>query len=308
VRAGPGRVEIPHLRFASSAPPWGGRAAAASALIAGRQGAAGRRRPAVRAGDRQRAGKTGETVWSWPRRPADALSAAASPASGDDDSVPVRGRPTAVPRSRRPDRVDHDAAKAAVAQLAVDGVSYGSADDTEAAGRLHDAVADLASGRRRCPTAAGRARAAANSPSVHSWRGSRPRRPSLAASRRRAGGPALASGDAARRTSAAGLRRASGRLLDAGRRGRPAGGHRRGRQVRDRAGLGAPHRVPVPTTAADRQRSTAGPLPQLPAPGPGRLSPVHRSSPPSSSARCQEGPLTTLNVSIGHLIFGRRGQ
>jgi hypothetical protein len=141
--------EIPHLRFAAiSAAVVVVGLLAASALIAGRQGP-------LRAGGDPRfvpaianeLATTGETVLELAHdgRPT-RLSAGGLAGYGDDDLVPVPGAAERLAKLGA-DLIgaDHDAAKAAIAQLAVDGVSYIVLPDTGAAGRLHDSVGDLAS-------------------------------------------------------------------------------------------------------------------------------------------------------------------
>jgi len=141
--------EIPHLRFATiSAAVVVVGFLAASALIAGREGP-------LRAGGDPRfvpaianeLATTGETVLELAHdgRPT-RLSAGGLAGFGDDDLVPVPGAAERLAKLGT-DLIgtDRDAAKTAVAQLAVDGVSYVVLPDAEAAGRLHDAVGDLAS-------------------------------------------------------------------------------------------------------------------------------------------------------------------
>ena len=140
--------KIPHLRFASvSAAVVVVGLLAASALIAGRQG------PLQAGGDPRfvpaianELATTGETVLelAYGGRPT-RLTAGGLAGYGDDDLVPVPGAAERLAKLGT-DLVgtDHDAAKAAIAQLAVEGVSYVVLPDTAAAGRLHDAVGGLA--------------------------------------------------------------------------------------------------------------------------------------------------------------------
>ncbi|MFI9385231.1 glycosyltransferase [Kutzneria sp. NPDC052558] len=139
---------IPHLRFASvSAAVVVVGLLAASALIAGRQGplhAGGDPRfvPAIA----NELATANESVLELAHggRPT-RLTAGGLAGYGDDDLEPVPGAAERLAKLGA-DLIgaDHDAAKAAVAQLAVDGVSYLVLPDAAAAGRLHDSVGDLA--------------------------------------------------------------------------------------------------------------------------------------------------------------------
>ncbi|MFC0439058.1 glycosyltransferase family 2 protein [Kutzneria buriramensis] len=140
---------IPHVRFAAvSAAVVVVGVLAASALLAGRQGP-------LRAGGDPRfvpaianeLASTGETVLEVAHgdRPT-RLTAGGLAGFGDDDLEPVPGAAERIAKLGA-DLIgtDHDAARAAVAQLAADGVSYIVLPDTAAAGRLHDSVGELAS-------------------------------------------------------------------------------------------------------------------------------------------------------------------
>jgi len=140
--------EIPHLRFASiSAAVVVVGLLAASALIAGRQGplhAGGDPRfvPAIA----NELATNNETVLELAHdgRPT-RLSAGGLAGYGDDDLEPVPGAAERLAKlGANLIGTDHDAAKAAIAQLAVDGVSYLVLPDAAAAGRLHDSVGELA--------------------------------------------------------------------------------------------------------------------------------------------------------------------